>query len=97
MAEQLVHLGVEIAHLDLGLEIRAIVLLRAQPVARLLAFLAHHDHRRLQRGDTRQHQIEQDEREVVERPPEQLDRTEASRSAIRSPKVIRCSNSRLMF
>src|SRR5262245_63571801 len=63
----MVHLVVEMAYLQLGLEIDAIVVERALAVPRLLAALAHHDDRRLDGGDAGQHEIEQDERVGVER------------------------------
>ena len=50
LLEQLLHLldlGREMLHQDLRLEVGAVVALAVQAVARLVAVLAHHDHRRL--------------------------------------------------
>lgn len=49
MFEQDVELFVEVADFQLGFEVHLIVILRAQPVARFHAALAHHDDRRLKR------------------------------------------------
>src|SRR2546430_12424912 len=45
---------------------RSVVLIRLHPVLVRLAVLAHHDHRRLQRGQGREHEIQQDERRSEE-------------------------------
>ena len=65
--DEVVHLLVQVADLELGLEVDPVVVLRAQPVLRLLPLLAHHDDRRLHRGQAGEHQVEQDERIGIER------------------------------
>ena len=52
--------------LDLGLQIDLIVVGGVDAVAFGLAVLRHHDHRRLQGGDHRQHEVEEDEGVGVE-------------------------------
>src|SRR5438874_422687 len=58
----MVDLLMKVADFELGLEIHAIIIERAQAVLRLLPALAHHDDRRLDCGNARQDEIEQDER-----------------------------------
>ena len=67
LRDQVVDLLVQLPDFEFGLEVDLIVVERAQPVLRLLPLLAHHDDRRLDRGDGRQDQIEQDEGIAVER------------------------------
>ena len=65
---QQVHLLVQVADFDLGLEVDQIVIFRPLPVFFFLPVLGHHDDRRLNGGQAGQHQVEQDEREGVEGP-----------------------------
>ena len=57
---------VQMADLKLGFQIDFVIVFRPQPVARLGAVLAHHDDRRLDRGETGENQIEKDERIRIE-------------------------------
>src|SRR5947199_8652016 len=53
--------------LELGFEVDFVIVLRAQSIAQLGAILTHHDHRRLDGGETGENQIEKDERIRIER------------------------------
>ena len=57
--EQDVEFLMKVADFQLGFEIHLVVIFRAQTVLRFHAVLAHHDDRRLDRGETGQNQIEQ--------------------------------------
>ena len=57
LVEQVVDLLMQMPDLEFGFEINAIVVQRPQPVLRLLPLLAHHDDRRLDRGDRRKNKI----------------------------------------
>src|ERR1051325_1270714 len=67
----------ELAGQILNLQFRAaidvVVQLTAQAVLRVLPVLAHHNYRRLNRGQHREKQIEQDERIRVPRPGAEVD------------------------
>src|SRR5438128_1819460 len=58
---------VQMPDLELGFQIDLVIVLRAQPIARLRPILAHHDDRRLDSGETGKNQIEKDERIRIER------------------------------
>src|SRR5205823_1335930 len=58
--DQVIHLLVQVPDLELRLEIDAVVAFGPQAVLRLEALLAHHDDGRLDRGEARQDQVEQD-------------------------------------
>jgi hypothetical protein len=49
--QQVIDFFVQVPDLQFCLEVDLVVVLRANPVLRLLAVLAHHDHRRLDRCD----------------------------------------------
>src|SRR5207302_1362490 len=59
---QLVDLAVQLLDRELGLYVHPEILVGLQPVLRSLAVLAHHDDRRLQRGEAREQQVEEDVR-----------------------------------
>src|SRR5450755_892363 len=63
----LVQLAVQLLDRELGLDVHLVVLVRLQPVLRGLAVLAHHDHRRLQRGEARQDEVEENVGEGIGR------------------------------
>ena len=63
---QFVELFMQRHDLDLGLEVDLIVMRGIEPVAFGLPVLRHHDHRRLQRRDHRQNEIEEDKGVGVE-------------------------------
>ena len=52
----------EMLQQELRLDVHLEVVLRPQPVTGLQAVLTHHDHRGLQSGNARKHQVEKDER-----------------------------------
>ena len=67
----MVDLLVQLPDLHFGAQVDHVVALRPLPVLRLLALLAHHDDRRLQRGKAGKRQIEKDEGIGIERVGEQ--------------------------
>ena len=72
IVQKLVELLADGAHFELGLEVDLVIVFGAQPVALFLAVLAHHDDGRLDGGEHRQDQVEQDERKRIERPPQHV-------------------------
>ena len=58
---------VQMPDLKLGFQIDFVIVFRAQTISRLGSVLAHHDDRRLDRGETGENQIEKDERIRIER------------------------------
>ncbi len=50
LGDEVIHLLVKVANLELSLEVHAIVIEGAQTVLRFLALLTHHDDRRLDRS-----------------------------------------------
>jgi len=64
----------EQAHLELGLQVDAVVRPSAFAIALRLPVLAHQDHRRLHRRDARQDEVQQDERIRIERSRQEADR-----------------------
>jgi len=51
--DHVIHFLVKRPYLDLGLEVVHVIVLRPYPVLRLLAILAHHDHRSLDGQETK--------------------------------------------
>src|SRR5205814_8151015 len=66
-AAQMIDFFVQMADLELGFQIELVIVLRAQPIARVGPVLAHHDDRRLHSCETGKNQIEKDERIRIER------------------------------
>ncbi len=60
MHQEMVDFFMQFADLQLRLEIDFIIVFGPQAVFGFLAVLAHHDHRRLDGRETREHQVEQD-------------------------------------
>src|SRR6266404_2464377 len=52
---------VQMPDLKLGFQIDFVIVFRSQPIARLRTVLTHHDDRRLNGGETRKNQVEQNE------------------------------------
>src|SRR3984893_9777934 len=71
--DQMIHLLVQVPDLELRLEIDAVVAFRPQPVLGLETLLAHHDDGRLDRGEAREDQVEQDVRVGIEPLPPRRD------------------------
>src|SRR5439155_3148389 len=65
--QEMVDFFVQMPDLELGVEIDFVIVLRAQTIAQLGAILTHHDHRRLDGGETRENQIEKNEWIRIER------------------------------
>ena len=62
MRKEVIQLVMEMANFKLCFEIDLVIIPRTQSVFRLLAILAHHDDRRLERSQTGEQQVQQDER-----------------------------------
>lgn len=67
MRQEVIELLVQVAYLQFGLEVYAVVVFRAQTVLCLLPILAHHNYRGLNGRKTRKHEIKKDERVGVKR------------------------------
>ncbi len=65
-SEALIDLGVKRDDLHLGPQVHLVVAACLDAIARVLPVLAHHDYRRLQGGDTRQDQVQEDVRIGIE-------------------------------
>ncbi len=61
LLEEEVHFFVEVSDFELGLEVHFVVVLAAGAVLGLLAVLTHHDYGGLNRGETREEEVEKDE------------------------------------
>src|SRR5438477_1544830 len=64
--QQVIDFFMEMADFEFGFEINFVIVLRAQPVARFHAVLAHHDDWRLEGSKTGKDQIKQDKWERIE-------------------------------
>ena len=58
---QIIHFLMQMAYLQLRLQIHPVIVEGAQAILRLLPLLTHHDDRRLNGGDAGEHEIQQDE------------------------------------
>jgi hypothetical protein len=64
--QEVIDFFVQVPDFQLGLEIDFVIVLRAQPIASLGPVLTHHNDRRLDSGQTRENQIEKNERIWIE-------------------------------
>ena len=69
----MIDLMVKMTDLEFGFEVHLVVVHSVQAVSGFLADLAHHDHRSLDRRQTRQDEIQEDKREGIKRSNDQDD------------------------
>src|SRR6185295_10256202 len=78
MRQKVVDLLVKMTDFEFRFEVHLVVVSRVQAVSDSLPDLAHHDHRSLDRRQTRQDEIQEDERVGIKRSDDQDDRIDAN-------------------